>query len=278
MSWKSWLFPSRAITPSIGSPHVLIEQYIRAAQRGASALMEPIGALALPIVAGSWRCTQVVTPYLKPNQERFTKEPLVQQSYVLNEFLYFLIHIMKRHANDQLSAEESKKVETIILPLVIRSAAVDTFFAHWPQEYRSGIERDFYRILETEEKEYTTCTEQLVARGDAYAGPIPPQFAELRVELAPSSRLALSVLDLAGCEVEEGRPAHERDFPFASMVAGEAMKILSAGDLRNFRELVVRASAAITVYESSTKTPLTEFTRELLARVQPRATSARLRW
>jgi hypothetical protein len=236
--------------------------------------MEPIGALALPIVAGSWQCTQAVTPYLKPHQERFTKEPLIQQAYILNEFLYFFIHIMKRHANDQLSAEDSKKLQAIVLPLVVRSAAVDAFFGHWPQEYRSGIERDFYKVLDDVEKEYATRTEQLVARGDTYAGPIPTQFANLRVELALASRLVLTVLDLAGYEVEEGRPAHDRDFPFASMVAGEAMKVLSAGDLRNFRELVARASTAITVYESSTQKPLAEITREFWAQIQPRATRA----
>ena len=274
MSWKSWLFPSRAGTSSIGSPQVLVEQYIRAGQRDASALMEAIGALALPIVAGSWQCTQAVKPYLRPNQERFTKEPLIQQSYILNEFLYFFIHLMKRHANDQLSGEDSKKLQAIALPLVIRSAAVDTFFAHWPQEYRSGIERDFYKILDDVEKEYATRTEQLVARGDSYAGPIPPQFANLRVELALSSRLALSVLDLAGYEVEEGRPVHERDFPIASMVAGEAIKVLSAGNLRNFRELVARACEAITVYESSTQRPLTESMDEFWAQAQSRATIA----
>jgi hypothetical protein len=176
---------------------------------------------------------------------RFTKEPLIQKSYILNEFLYFFIHIMKRHANDQLSAENSKKLQTMVLPLVVRPAAVDAFFAHWPQEYRSGIERDFYKILDDVENEYITRTDQLVARGDTYAGPIPPQFANLRVELALSSRLALGILDLAGYEVEEGRPVHEIDFPFASMVAGEAMKVLSVGDLRNFSELVSRASTAI---------------------------------
>ena len=274
MSWKSWLFPSRTGTSSIGSPQVLVEQYIRAGQRNASALMEAIGALALPIVAGSWQCTQAVKPYLRPNQERFTKEPLIQQSYILNEFLYFFIHLMKRHANDQLYGEDSKRLQAIALPLVIRSAAVDTFFAHWPQEYRSGIERDFYKILDDVEKEYATRTEQLVARGDSYAGPIPPQFANLRVELALSSRLALSVLDLAGYEVEEGRPVHERDFPFASMVAGEAIKVLSAGNLRNFRELVARACEAITVYESSTQRPLTESMDEFWAQAQSRATIA----
>ena len=274
MSWKSWLFPSRASTSSTASPQVLAEQYIRAALQDASALMEPIGALALPIVAGSWQCTQAVTPYLKPNEERFTKEPLIQRAYILNEFLYFFIHLMKRHANDQLSAEESKKLQAIVLPLVVRSAAVGAFFAHWPQEYRSGIERDFYKILDDVEKEYTTRTEQLVARGDTYAGPTPPQYANLRVELALSSRLALGVLDLAGYEVEEGRPAHERDFPFASMVAGEAMKVLSAGDLQNFRELVARTSAAITLYESSTQRPLTESMDEFWAQAQSHATSA----
>ena len=96
----------------------------------------------------------------------------------------------------------------------------------------------------------------------------------LRVELALASRLVLTVLDLAGYEVEEGRPAHDRDFPFASMVVGEAMKVLSAGDLRNFRELVARASTAITVYESSTQKPLAEITREFWAQIQPRATRA----
>jgi hypothetical protein len=242
MSWKSWLFPSRASASLTGSQQVLAEQHIRAADRDASALMEPIGALALPIVAGSWQCTQAVTPYLKRNQERFTKEPLIQQSHILNEFLYFFIHIMKRHANNQLSGEDSKKLQAIVLPLVIRSGAVDAFFAHWPQEYRTGIERDVYKVLDDVEKEYAACTERLVARGNTYAAPIPPQFANFRVELALSSRLALSVLDLAGYEVEEGRPAHERDFPFASVVAGEAMKVLSVGDLRNFSELVARAS------------------------------------
>jgi hypothetical protein len=258
MGWKSWLFPSRASMSSIGSPQAPLERYIRAVYRDASALMEAIGALALPIVSGSWQCTQAVTPYVRANRERFTKQPLIQQSYVLNEFLYFFIHLMKRHANDQLSSENSKKLQAIVLPLVIRSAAVDTFFAHWPQEYRSGIERDFYKILDDVEKEYATLTEQLVAKGDTYAGPIPPQLANLRVELALSSRLALSVLDLAGYEIEDGRPVHDRDFPFASMVAGEAIKVLSAGNLRNFRELISRASMAITVHESSTQRPLTE--------------------
>ncbi len=234
MSWKSWLFPSRVTTSSTTSPQLIAEQYIRAAQQKASALMEPIGALALPIVAGSWQCTQATTPYLKPNQERFTKEPLIQKAYILNEFLYFFIHIMKRHANDQLSADESKKIQEIVLPIVVRSAAVDAFFGHWPQEYRSGIER-------------------------------PPQFSNLRVELALSSRLALAVLDLAGYEVEEARPAHAKDFPFASMVAGEAMKILSAGDLRTFRELVAKASRSITVYETETQKPWTDFMREFAA-------------
>lgn len=255
-----------ALPPSTSSPQVLVDQYIRAAHRDASAVMEAIGAVALPIVAGSWQCTQAVTPYLKPNHERFTKEPLVQQSYILNEFLYFFIHIMKRHANDQLSDEESQKLQAIVLPLVIRSGAVDTFFAHWPQEYRSGIECDFYKVLDDVENDYTTRTEQLVARGDTYAGSIPPQFAHLRVELALCSRLALSILDLAGYEVEEGRPVHEIDFPFATMVAGEATKVLSVGDLRNFRELVARAGEAITVYESSRKTPLTESVQEFWAR------------
>jgi len=253
----------------MGSPQMLVEQYIGAGQQDASALMEAIGALALPIVAGSWQCTQAVTPYLRPNQERFTKEPLIQQSYILNEFLYFFIYLMKRHANEQLSGEDSKKLHAIVLPLVIRPAAVDTFFAHWPQEYRTGIERDFYKILDDVENEYTTRTEQLVARGDTYAGPIPPQFANLRVELALSSRLALSVLDLAGYEVEDGRPVHEKDFPVASMVAGEAIKVLSAGNLRNFRELVSRASGAITVHESSTQRPLTESMAEFWAQAQP---------
>lgn len=236
--------------------------------------MEAIGAVALPIVAGSWQCTQAVTPHLRLNQERFTKEPLIQQSYILNEFLYFFIYLMKRHANEQLSGEDSQKLYAIVLPLVIRSAAVDTFFAHWPQEYRTGIERDFYKILDDVEKEYSTRTEQLVARGDAYAGPIPPQFANLRVELALSSRLALCVLNLAGYEVEEGRPVHDRDFPLANMVAGEAIKVLSAGNLRNFRELVARASGAITVYESSTQRPLTESMVEFWAQAQSRAISA----
>jgi len=253
---------------------MLVEQYIRAATQDALALMEAIGAVALPIVAGSWQCTQAVTPYLRPNQERFTKEPLIQQSYILNEFLYFFIYLMKRHANEQLSSEDSAKLLAIVLPLVIRSAAVDSFFAHWPQEYRTGIERDFYKILNDAEQEYISRTEQLVAKGDTYAGPIPPQFANLRVELALSSRLALNVLDLAGYEVEEGRPVHDRDFPFASMVGGEAIKVLSAGNLRNFRELVARASGAITVYESSTQRPLTESMGEFWAQAQPRAISA----
>jgi hypothetical protein len=273
MSWRSWLFPNRASMSATGSPQVVAEHYICAAPRDASALMEPIGALALPIVAGSWQCAQAVTPYLKPNEVRFTKEPLIQKSYILNEFLYFFIHIMKRHANDQLSAENSKKLQTMVLPLVVRPAAVDAFFAHWPQEYRSGIERDFYKILDDVENEYITRTDQLVARGDTYAGPIPPQFANLRVELALSSRLALGILELAGYEVEEGRPVHEIDFPFASMVAGEAMKVLSVGDLRNFSELVSRASTAITAYESSTQKPLAESTREFWAQVQPRVTN-----
>jgi hypothetical protein len=258
MSWRSWLFPH--------SPAAKAEKHLREARRGAEAFVQPIGALGLAIVSASWQCAQAVKPYLRPTQEIVEKEPLLQQAYVLNEFLYFFIHLMKRHAHSQLSFEQSETLQKIILPLIVRSAAVDAFFGHWPEDLRSGIETDFYKILTEVDTEYTARTDELLAKSNSY--PVPLPFAGLRTELALSSRLVLTVVELAGYEIENGRP-ETTAMPLASLVGSQVISILSSGGLRNFCDLVEKASAAIDSHQSTGESTLPEVLSEFWAQAQP---------
>jgi hypothetical protein len=260
MSWRSWLFPN--------SPEALAQKQFREAQQRSETLMQPIGALGLAIVSASWQCAQAVKPYLQPNQDLFKKEPLFQQSYVLNEFLYFFIHLMKRHVRTLLSPEQSEKLQETVLPLIVRSAAVDAFFGHWPEDLRSGIENDFCKIMNEMDHEYTERTDDLLARSSGY--PVPPALAELRTELALSSRLVLTVIELAGYKIDDGRP-DSSIMPLASLVGSQVIKILSSGCLRDFRALVERAGSAVDVYESTTRAILSDRLKEFWAQAEPLA-------
>jgi hypothetical protein len=248
MSWRSWLLPH--------SPAAQAEKAIREAERRTDAVMRPITSLVVGIVSASWQCTQEVKPHLRINSE-FTKAPHTPQEqdiYVFYEFLYFFMHLMNREAHRRLPIAKLEKLQQVIAPLILPSA-VDSFFGHWPKKFKDGIERDLYKKLNDAEGEYASCKKFLPDTQAWLPGYIPHID-----ESALFSRVAMNVLNLAGYE---SKTADAETLVLAKVIETVAMaKMVEApekpdrtvisnfGCLKNFGELVERASAAIDVYES----------------------------
>jgi hypothetical protein len=112
----------------------------------------------------------------------------------------------------------------------------------------------------------TPRTDELLAKSDSY--PVPPPFAGLRTELALSSRLVLTVVGLAGYEIDNGRP-ETTAMPLASLVGSQVIGILSSGGLHDFRDLVEKASAAIDRRQSTGESTLPEVLSEFWAQAKP---------
>jgi len=147
MSWRSWLFPT--------SPEAQAEKLLRETARAVKELHQPIDDLTLAIVSAGWKCSQSVKPHLRPVKE-FAEHPEVQEVYVFYEFLYFYLHLVNRQAHSRLGPDRVAKLQGAVGPLIV-PAAVDTFFAHWPEKFKSGIERNFYEKLNDAEMEYASC-------------------------------------------------------------------------------------------------------------------------
>ena len=242
MSWLSWLLPD--------SPAARARKDIHKARRSTDAVMRPITSLVVGVVSASWQCTQEVKPHLRINSE-FTKAPHTPQEqdiYIFYEFLYFFMHLMNREAHRRLPISKLEKLQQVVAPLILPSA-VDSFFGHWPQKFKDGIERDLYTKLNDAEEEYSNCKKFF--------------NDEFQIDAnALISRLAMNVLSLAGYEIGSGQ-ADGETMTLAKLIETGAMAklvenretpvstlISNFGCLKNFGELVERASAAIDVYES----------------------------
>ena len=150
-------------------------------------LRRPIGDLALAIVSAAWKCNQSVKPYLRPGN-KFSEHPKIQEVYVFYEFLYFFLHLMNRQARIDLGPDRVAKLQNEVGPLIIRSA-VDAFFGHWPEKFKSRIESEFYDKLNHAKMEYANCKGLYPEKG--LVGAAQPAAKLLRVFSGTSRRRPL---------------------------------------------------------------------------------------
>ena len=155
---------------------------------------------------------------------------------------------MNREAHHRLPNSKLEKLQQVIAPMILPSV-VGAFFGHWPKELKDGIERDLYTKLNDTEEEYSSCKTFFNDQFHIDAN-------------ALISRLAMNVLRLAGYETGSAQ-ADVETITLAKLIETGAMAklvehretpistlISNFGCLKNFGELVERASAAIDVYES----------------------------
>jgi hypothetical protein len=110
-------------------------------------------------------CAESLRPDL---EEKFGKDSKTFHSKytpVLFEFMYFFLHLTNRYAFAQLGQERRNKLYDELVPTTI-DATIETYFGHWPQNLRDGIERDFYSNLNNTEMEYGSCKELLLMPED----------------------------------------------------------------------------------------------------------------
>ena len=191
-------------------------------------LRRPIGDLALAIGSAAWKCNQSVKPYLRPGN-KFAQHPEVQEVYVFYEFLYFFLHLMNRQARIELGPDRVAKLENEVWPLIIPSA-VDAFFGHWPEKFKSRIESEFYDKLNNAKMEYASCKGLFPEKG-------------LVGKTDPFSRLAINILHLASYELEESDCPASRELIIR--VRGLVAENLDSAPLKDFGTLIEKAGAAI---------------------------------
>jgi hypothetical protein len=65
-----------------------------------------------------------------------------------------------RQAFGNLTKEQTQKLQDFLGPL-ISSVAIDSYFAHWPEDLKQKMTDEFYQKLNDAELEYTECTDQI---------------------------------------------------------------------------------------------------------------------
>ena len=158
---------------------------------------------------------------------------------IFYEFLYFFMHLMNREAHRRLPISKLEKLQQVVAPLILPSA-VNSFFGHWPQKFKDGIERDLYTKLNDAEEEYSNCKKFFNDQFQIDAN-------------ALISRLAMNVLSLAGYEIGSGQ-ADGETMTLAKLIETGAMAklvenretpvstlISNFGCLKNFGELVEKS-------------------------------------
>jgi hypothetical protein len=83
---------------------------------------------------------------------------LEREAFVFYEFIYFFMHLTMRHASTQLAESQLRTLQRYLGPL-ISSVAIDSYFAHWPDDLKQKMTSEFYDKLNEAESEYTECTQ-----------------------------------------------------------------------------------------------------------------------
>lgn len=144
-------------------------------------LIQKVGLVGLAIVKASQACSEMLKPMLNIADE---KEKQQAEIYVFYEFIYFFMHLTMRSAFSQLTEQQIARLQDFLGPLV-SSTAIDSFFAHWPEDLKDKMRSEFLTKLNAAELEYSTCKE-LFSKGSPLTGN------------SLFSRLARNVAELSG--------------------------------------------------------------------------------
>jgi len=138
------------------------EQTLHRADREVREVYGPPGQLTTSIVNGAHDVWSELADVFQYPTDGSPSEP---QMYLLFELIYFFAHMTLRLAvASQYSKRQIGTLQAFMGPL-LASTVVDTFFAHWPEEWKKGLRGNFFDKLNDAEQEYATCR-KLVSEQD----------------------------------------------------------------------------------------------------------------
>ena len=118
---------------------------------------KPLGELGKAIIQASVNCRDAVKRLINMPSE---KERQQREIFVFYEFIYFYIHLALRQAFGNLTKEQTQKLQDYLGPL-ISSVAINSYFAHWPEDLKQKMTDEFYQKLNDAELEYAECTDRI---------------------------------------------------------------------------------------------------------------------
>jgi hypothetical protein len=124
-----------------------------------------VSKLGKKVFENSLLCAESLKPDLEEKFGKDSKEFHSTYILVLLEYMWFFLHLTNRYAFAQLGHERRNKLLDVLGPSTI-DATIETYFSHWPQSLKDGIERDFYKNLNNREIEYASCKELLLKPED----------------------------------------------------------------------------------------------------------------
>jgi TPR repeat protein len=230
MSWWPWLFPNSAKRRA----KRVLRKSAKEALRETTIIMkrrQPIGDLCIWIVSAADGCTKTVLPRLDDNPSACGGQPEFLEVYIYYEFLYFYLHLMNREAHANLGSDKVSLIQHEVT-LIIAPTAIDTFCSHWPTEYKSRLEREFYNKLNNAEVEYANCKGGLVAEDGSLD------------KNTLCSQLAMNILRIAGYSTQTVRPVDI--LRAANLIQATVLKTLRK---TNLGDVVKKGWAAIAAEE-----------------------------
>ena len=143
---------------SFGRSERELKRRLAVIEKQVQAETKPLGDIGLAIMQAATSCRDAAKPLIQAPSE---KDRIQREIYVFYEFIYFFMHITKRQAFAVLSAPQMEKLQGYLDPL-ISSTAIDSYFAHWPEDLKQKITRDFYEKLNESEVEYSECAKSVM--------------------------------------------------------------------------------------------------------------------
>jgi hypothetical protein len=132
-----------------------IKKLLYETQRQVEKEYKPMGDIGRAIIQASVNCRDAVEALIEVPTEKDRQE---REIFMFYEFIYFYMHLTMRHAFVQLTEAQTKKLQNYLGPL-LSSIAIDSYFAHWPEELKHKMTGEFYEKLNEAELEYTECTQ-----------------------------------------------------------------------------------------------------------------------
>ena len=143
-----------------------------------------IADLSRVIVDNSYKCGQQLKSQIAEKYGKDSKESRMAGVRVQYEFLFLFSHLTMRLAYSILGTEKARNLQGFFGPL---SAYISTesWFGHWPEELKKGLNADFFTNMNIADIEYAKCKENLI-KGEPFS------------DNALFSKLAKNVADIIG--------------------------------------------------------------------------------
>jgi hypothetical protein len=201
------------------------QRILAKAQKKTEREMRPLRNLSLAIVNASMNCLSEIKILIEAPAE---KERQHAEIFAFYELLYFFLHLTMREAFNLMSEAEIKHLQEH-LGHVVASAAVNSYFDHWPDDLKRGMTDDFYKNLNRAEIEYAECSR--------FDSPAPPEGRSEQIAERLFNCLGDNVAAVIG---------HEGDSGHSLLIANIAINEWTTMSLRNLVADFKRDSMGLT--------------------------------